>query len=87
MKLRFQKKYIYSSFQHRDRYQRTKSSCIYKPINILPNILKEKDTYSIIEEVVIGENLAKSNGEKETKESKEELNTSRIQRRGYKYHR
>ena len=43
------------------------------PIHIIPNILNEEDIDIVIEEIVINEHFQKSNTERETYESLEEL--------------
>ena len=45
----------------------------YIPINIIPNILNEEDIDVVIEEIVNNKDFEKSNTEKKTYESIEEL--------------
>ena len=68
--------YIYSSSLHEDLYQRSiKCFSNYIPILIIPIILNEEDEdiVVVIEEIFNNKNFEKSNTEKETYESTEEL--------------
>ena len=66
--------YIYSPSLHQDLYQKLiKCFSNYIPIHIIPNILNEIDTDVIIERIVNNKDFEKSNTEKETSESIEEI--------------
>ena len=71
---KFNKIYIYSPILHQDLYQKLKNRfCIYIPIHLIPNILNEEDIDIVIEEMVIDKDFEKSDCERETYESFEEL--------------
>ena len=64
----------FSPSLHQDLYQKS-INCFTKhiPINIIPNILNEKDTDLVIDEIVNNRDFEKSDSEKQTYESIEEL--------------
>ena len=71
----YDKIYIYSPSLHQDLYQKlTKYFSNYIPIHKIPNILKEKDIDVVIEEIVNKKDFEKSDTERETYESIEDLN-------------
>ena len=65
---------IYSPSIHQDIYQKS-NKCFSKsiPINIIPNILNGEDIDIVIEEIVNNKDFEKTDTEKETYESIEEL--------------
>ena len=66
--------YIYSPSLLQDIYRKIfKCFSICKPVHIIPNILNEEDIDVVIEEIVNDKNFEKSDTEKETNESIEEL--------------
>ena len=68
---------IYSQSLHQDLYQKLLDfSSNYIPLHIIPNILNEEDIDSVIEEIVNTKDFEKSDTEKETYESIEELKIS-----------
>ena len=70
----YDKIYIYSPSLHQDLYQKLiKCFSNYIPINIIPNILNEKDVHEDIEEITNNKDFQISNTEIETYESIEEL--------------
>ena len=70
----YDKIYIYSPSLHQDLYQKLiKCFSIYIPIHIIPNILNEEDIDVVIEEIVNNKDFQKSDCERETYESIEEL--------------
>ena len=70
----YDKIYIYSPSLHQDLYQKiTKCFSIYIPIHIIPKILNEEDIDIVIDELVNNKDFEKSDTEKETYESIEEL--------------
>ena len=70
----YDKIYIYSPSLHQDLYQKLiKCFSNYIPIHIIPNILNEEDIDIVFEEIVNNKDFEKSNTEKETSESIEDL--------------
>ena len=70
----YDKIYIYSPSLHQDLYQKLiKCFTNYIPIHIIPNILNEEDIDIVIEEIVNNKDFEKSNTERETYESIEDL--------------
>ena len=70
----YDKIYIYSQSLHQDLYQKLiKCFSNYIPIKIIPNILNEEDIDVVIEEIVNIKDFEKSDTEKETDESIDEL--------------
>ena len=70
----YNKIYIYSPSFHQDLYQNLfKYFSNYIPIHIIPNNLNEEDIDIVIEEIVNNKDFEKSDTEKETYESIEEL--------------
>ena len=70
----YNKLYINSPSLHQDLYQKLiKCFSNYIPIHIIPNILNEDDIDVVIEEIVKNKDFEKSDTEKETYESIEEL--------------
>ena len=70
----YNKIYIYSPSLHQDLYQKLiKCFSNYIPNHIIPNILNEADIDIVIEEIVINKNFEKSDTERETYESIEEI--------------
>ena len=70
----YDKIYIYSPSLHQGLYQKIiKCFSNYIPTHILPNILNEEDIDIVIEEIVNNKGFEKSDTEKETYESIEEL--------------
>ena len=70
----YDKIYIYSPSLHQDLYQKLiKCFSNFIPIHIIPNILNEADIDIVIEEIVNNKDFEKSDTEKETYESIEEL--------------
>ena len=70
----YDKIYIYSPSLHQELYQKLfKCFSNYIPINIIPNILNEKDLDLLIEEIINNKDFEKSDTEIETYESIEEL--------------
>ena len=66
--------YIYSPSLHQDLYQKLiRCSSNYIPINIIPNILNEKDIDIVIEEIVNNKDFQKSGIKIDTYENIEEL--------------
>ena len=70
----YDKIYIFSPSLHQDLYQRL-IECFsnFIPNNIIPNILNEEDNNIVKEEIVNNKDFQKSDIEKETFESIEEL--------------
>ena len=70
----YDKIYIYSPSLHQDLYQKLlKCFSYYIPIQVIPNTLNEEDINIVIEEIVKSKVFEKSDTEKETYESIEEL--------------
>ena len=70
----YDKIYIYSPSLHQGLYRkRIKCFSKYIPVQIFPNILNETDIDIVIEEIVSDKDFEKSNTEKETCESIEDL--------------
>ena len=70
----YDKVYIYSPCLLQDLYQKAiKYFSNYIPINIIPNILIEKDINVVIEEKIINKHFQKSDFEIEVYDSIEEL--------------
>ena len=70
----YDKIYIYSPSLHQNLYQKLiKCFSNYIPIQIIPNILNESDIDIVIGEIVNNKDFEKSDTEKETYESIEEL--------------
>ena len=70
----YNKIYIYSSSLHQDLHQKLiKCFSNYVPIHIIPNILNENDIDIVIDEIVDNKDFEKSDTEKETYESIQEL--------------
>ena len=66
--------YIYSPSLHQDFYQDlVKCFSNYIPYHLLPNILNEEDIDVILEEILKNKDFEKSNTERETYESIEEV--------------
>ena len=70
----YDKVYIFSPSLQRDLFQKLiKCFSNYIPIHIIPNVLKDEDIDLVIEEIVNNKDFKKSDTERETYESKQEL--------------